>query len=413
MSERSRRAPGVRAALVLLAVGATLLLGGLVAGHYGQATLCDPDTWTQRRDLRRCKLYVYPTAHGGGIQLGSAALALGIGLFALSRSAPARRQAILTGTRQWTLRLGALALISFATGEVAIRLAFPDGMSFGGHYGPLVRRFERDFVLSHHDGPARGPSVEGPKQPGATRILVQGDSISWGQGVKEERDIYTERVLTSLRRRNPALELAALVKGGREIDGHLEQIRSHGAEIDPDVIVYQWFINDIELDKSGRPLPRPPWQRLFIHPTLAASSAFYFFLDTTVSGLWPTARTYPEYIAADHGAGTDNWRDFEAEFERWADAAQALTPRVLVALYPSFNPPSEILYDDVRERVVALAQARGIETLQWSEVLSQYSGEYRLLWASPYDAHPSSIAHAEMAKALEARLDKLWPEVTR
>jgi lysophospholipase L1-like esterase len=413
VAERTEAGPGLRIAAALLLFGAALLALGWLAGSLGEAVLCDPEIWTERRDLRRCTLYVYPTAHDGGIQLGTLALALGAGLLALTRVASSRRVAILAGVRKWSLRIAAIALLSFITGEVAVRLAFPDGMSFGGHFVPLVRRFERNFVLNHHDGPARGPAVEGPKQPGVTRILVQGDSISWGQGVKHERDIYTERLLASLRRANPKLEIAALVKGGREINGHLEQIRSHGAEIAPDVIVYQWFINDIELDKSGRPIPRPPWQRLFFHPTLAAGSAFWFFLDTSLSGLWPTERTYPEYIATDHAAGTQNWRDFEAEFGRWADEAQRLTPRVLIALYPSISPPADTLYDDVRERVVALAHARGIETLQWSEALDKHRGEYRALWASPYDAHPSALAHETMAMALEARLRELWPDVIR
>ena len=90
-------------------------------------------------------------------------------------------------------RLLVATLIAVAVGEIGMRLYYWDGTSFGTHWGPLVERFERDFRFNRFDGPSRGPETSGHKAPGAVRILVQGDSITWGQGVKREADLYTSR----------------------------------------------------------------------------------------------------------------------------------------------------------------------------------------------------------------------------
>jgi lysophospholipase L1-like esterase len=240
---------------------------------------------------------------------------------------------------------------------------------------------------------------------------VQGDSITWGQGVKHESQLYSQQLLKRLRSRNPRIELAVLASGGREIDGHLAQLRKWGSEIEPDVVLYQWFINDIELNKTGRPTANLPWRDLFAHPILASASAFWFFLDHSLSQLWPTSRSYEEYIRTDYAPGTENWKDFEERFALWAAEARTLTPRVLVALIPRLNPPAEMPFKDVHGRVRALSAAHGLDAIELADAFRELE-DYGPLWASPYDAHPSALAHELIAEALDERLRSSWPELT-
>jgi lysophospholipase L1-like esterase len=74
--------------------------------------------------------------------------------------------------------------------ELLLRVAYSEGLSFSAKGGPLVARFERDFRFNRYDGPSRGPEVSGPKYEDGFRILIQGDSITWGQGVKDEGLLY-------------------------------------------------------------------------------------------------------------------------------------------------------------------------------------------------------------------------------
>jgi lysophospholipase L1-like esterase len=401
------------AALVVVLLGVLLVGIGQLLAHAGPGVVCDAEFWAGARNLRRCVRYLFPTARAGCTQLGAATIAIGLAWLILAQLAAERRATILEGVRRWTLRIVAVLAISLLSGEIALRLFFSDGMSFGGHGGPLVRQFEREFVFNRYDGPSRGPEVEGPKAAGWKRILIQGDSITWGQGVKRESQIYSHQLLERLRRHNPRIEVAALASGGREIDGHLTHLRKWGPQIDPDVIIYQWFVNDIELDKAGRPRANLPWRNLFVHPILAAGSAFWFFLDHSLTQLWPTDRTYEEYIDTDFAPGTAKWSEFEGVFTLWATEARRLTPRVLVALYPRVNPPAEMLYADVHERVRALCAAQDLQSIELIEAFRELEGDYDPLWASPFDAHPSALAHALIAKALDERLRSTWPDLTR
>ena len=154
-------------ALALLVLGALLIGVGELLARAIPAELCSAELWGDPANARRCARYLLPTARAGGTQLGAVAILAGVGGLGLALLEPARRAAWLTRIRHACLGLAGVALISFVSGELALRLYFWDGMSFGGHGGPLVRRFERDFVLNSHEGPSRGPRSRGRE---ATRL---------------------------------------------------------------------------------------------------------------------------------------------------------------------------------------------------------------------------------------------------
>jgi len=220
-----------------------------------------------------------------------------IGLVATILSTPAlflkpTTQAKVTrNTKRYAVGLFVFILIFFATGELALRLWFWNGLSFSSRFGPIIERFERRFEFNRFDGPSRGPEIAGPRRPNSVRVLVQGDSITWGQGVQREQELFTNRLLMMLRRDNPDTEMAVLARTGREIDGHLMQIAKWGEEIDPDIIIYQWFVNDVDIDdKSLRP-NRRVWRRLFFHRTFVRHSYFWFFLDSNLDRVLPIKKT--------------------------------------------------------------------------------------------------------------------------
>lgn len=187
-------------------------------------------------------------------------------------------------------------------GEITLRVIYWDGYSFGSHSGPLVKRFERNFRYNQYDGPSRGPEIGGTTKLDTLRVLAQGDSITWGQGLRSEEKLFSTLLLAAIRGSGRPAEMAVLAPPGREIDGHLEQLQKWRQEIDPDVIIYQWYVNDIELDKSSRPTrAHRPWQIRYVHQFLAASSYLYYFLDYHFGRMLPSsAQKYEEYIAENY-----------------------------------------------------------------------------------------------------------------
>jgi lysophospholipase L1-like esterase len=310
------------------------------------------------------------------------------------------------------LTIAALTMsASLGLGELFLRAAYPDGLSFSHHGGPLVRRFERDFTFNHFDGPSRGPEVFGSKRPDEIRILVQGDSITWGQGVKEETSLYTDRLLKMLNADDPQIRVAVLARVGREIDGHLVQLRRWGQEIDPDVIVYQWYINDLEIDKSHRPHSDRVWQRFFLHRYLKQASYAWFFLDYRLNLLLPSdALSYEDYIEAEFAPGTLGWQRFAEEFHAWATEAKKLTPLVLMALYPRVES-SHVQFLKMHSEMRALGEQEGIRVVDLTPSLDSFKDNYERAYASPFDDHPNAAVHDRIAGTLYNHIHELLPQV--
>lgn len=300
------------------------------------------------------------------------------------------------------------AVIFFVSGETILRLAFPSGESFRVHYGPMVDRFERDFVFNSYDGPSRGPEITGIRNPREVRVLLQGDSITWGMGVRDERDLFSNRLKASLSDAGYDVELAVLATPGREIDGHLAQLEKWGEEIEPDVIVYQWYANDVELDKETRPRGSGRmWREFFAHDFLVRNSFLWFFLDFSLDGLLPGSgnQSYPDYMAETYQPGSAGWYAFEAVFEDWLREARGLTPRILVAAYPHMDDEGGRTIEGVFENFAALCRTHGVELLDlWDTLRPLAQEDPAQIKVSVYDGHPNELAHQRVAEALHRHL---------
>jgi hypothetical protein len=319
------------------------------------------------------------------------------------------RRSLLRTARTY-LAIVAIALIaSLGVGELYLRLAYSEGMSFSGR-GPLTARFERDFQFNRYDGPSRGPELTRPSGDDGVRILIQGDSITWGKGVKEESSLYSSIVRERLRSIDSGVEVAVLAYPGREIDGHFEQLGKWGEEIDPDIIIYQWFLNDLELDKSHRPAIDRGWRR-FVFPWVIRQHSYLWYLLDYRIGVWLQPGPQSDHMYTYYSKGTEEWRAFAALFHGWAVEAKRLTPNVLVALYPYLLPSPEVPFREFNAWVEELCAEEGLAVIDLLEPLEVFRGDFTQAYASPFDSHPNAAAHAAIADALFDRILALWPNV--
>lgn len=322
---------------------------------------------------------------------------------------PTRTVPLVTGRTLGQLLLGAsvFCAIFFLAGELFLRMVFWDGMSFSAHRGPIVQQLEKDFRFNRFDGPSRGPEPSGPKHPQATRIVIQGDSITWGQGVRKEENLFSSRLLTSLQETTGHVDMAVLARPGREIDEHLQQLNKWGHELQPDVIIYQWYINDIELDKKDRPRTDRLWRHPeFVYSMLQKNSYFWFFLDFSLDTLLPSpALSYERYLSNHFKEGSHGWQMFEQQFSDWVKSAKELTPHVVVALYPHLALTQGVApfmrpeIAEIHTRMLALCSANNLVCVDLSPALTKFE-DARSIKVSPFDDHPSAEVHGVIAKAL-------------
>jgi len=243
--------------------------------------------------------------------------------------------------------------IFVATGEIALRVIYRDAgkRTLGG---PGGRSFEHLSIR----GDQRGRYDTGPRTPGTPRIMIVGDSITWGQGVRDWENTWPEQLARALEQAGTPHQIAVEAMPGRDIAAHVEEVERSIARVKPDVFIYQWYVNDIEIE-SRRPRDIRSWQQWSGHQSLRQWSYLYYFADNRLATyLPPPDRSYVDYILQDYAPGTLEWTEFERYFHTLAMRAKEAAQTRILVIYPQVpfrgTAPLKSIYD----RVTALAGAR-------------------------------------------------------
>ncbi len=238
-------------------------------------------------------------------------------------------------------------VIFFGTGELALRVIYRDAgkRTLGG---PGGHSFEHLAVRDD----LRGRFDIGPKTPGKKRIMILGDSITWGQGVRNWQDVWPEQLAVRLEQAGRPHEMAVFAMPGRDIPDHVREMEKWGSQVKPDVFIYQWYVNDIEV-ASARPNNARRWQMWAGHNTLRSHSYLYYFLDNRLATYLPQPdRSYVQYVLQDFAPGSREWAEFERYFHELATRARELAPIRLLIIYPQVpfrgTAPLQAIYDRVK-----------------------------------------------------------------
>ncbi len=303
----------------------------------------------------------------GGAVLLVALVCIGGGVWVLARRRLGRPWPAAGGhaVRRWAVRallvVGSLS-IALAGAEVALRIVYRDNGRTTSD-GPGDSRFAYTFPPWSTNRVMRGPSANGPKAPGVTRVLVQGDSITWGQGVSDWTQVYPARLLEKLRETG-AYDMTVLAKQGEGIDGHLARLEQEGERLAPDVIIYQWFVNDVVLypwflnylEAGGRPWFDQRWRQWRYHETARERSFLYWLLYRRASDI-VGSRLYADYARHLARDGSPQWQLFRTQFHRWATRATAKASRVFLLQYPTLPFRGMYPLGDVHQRMATAAGA--------------------------------------------------------
>ena len=241
-------------------------------------------------------------------------------------------------------------LIFLASGEAVLRVIYRDqGRATLG--GPGGHSFQHLYIKNQE----RGRFDTGPRRPGVRRLMVVGDSISWGLGVRDWSAIWTERLAQALEQKGGPVEMAVLAEPGRDMWEHMAVVQEWGSRVQPDVLIYQWYVNDIEVVEH-RPRFHRAWQRWSQHEQARNSSYLYFFLDHMAASWLPQPeRSYTEYMLQDFGPGTYAWAEFERAFHSFATRAREAAPTRLMVLYPQVPFRGAYPLQPIHDRMRTLA----------------------------------------------------------
>jgi len=245
----------------------------------------------------------------------------------------------------------------------------------------------------------RSPEIAVPKPPGMHRVLVLGDSVTFGWGVAEEQN-FSRRLEDALRK-----QLACpveVVNSGVSGYGTVEEadyFTHEGLELEPDVVLIYYVENDNQsVPHLGGPVAvfLKDW---FVYRSHLVSTVLYAWrlnswkVQAQAAG-GDRAAYAAEQRAWDKRSGTV--ASFAA-LREIADVAKRHGIRVILASHP--NSLADRTLDAVRDRLLReAAAANGMTFVDVAPAIVPYRD--RDIAVSKTDLHPNGFAHGLIAEAL-------------
>jgi lysophospholipase L1-like esterase len=299
--------------------------------------------------------------------------------------------------------------------EAVVRIVSPpmpfDGVRDGvrytwGHPVRLNRAAfrEREFVV--------------PKPEGMFRIVVLGDSLTWGAGLAEE-ERYSNRLEARLREAFPGRSIEALNFGleGASTTVLRDWWRTISPDVEADLLIVGFCTNDPQPRGQDDCSERERFSWLLRSIESLKSIGLRNVADrgkTTAErmlsafGLMPL---WPEAMDRTYRKDSPEWASFEQALRDIRDiaAARGMPPPILALLNQGvstteptdYRHPSGLLTYFLRwnEQVRATAGAIGLEVVSFEDLFAErLSGQ--VLAVNYYDGHPSAACNAIYAERL-------------
>ena len=257
--------------------------------------------------------------------------------------------------------------------------------------------------------PIRERSLPGPKPPGTFRIVVLGDSYTWGAGVPFDLTYarHLEWLLNVASRRR--YEVWNLGASGATTADEVRRLPKAEA-LQPDLILIGYFLDDPELAPDVPPeilavhtalKNRPGWRRWLVRHSVLYRRRAYRRWSRKLR------RAQVRYIEKLYLPGSRYRRVFEENLRRFAQFRERTGIPIRFVIWPhlGFSPNESYPFRSIHEDLTRRLQSLGFPVL---DLLRVFAGmDPRRLQAVPeYDPHPSEIAHRLAAEALFEWLNK-------
>ena len=276
--------------------------------------------------------------------------------------------------------------------EIFIRLTFPLNKEFylglNNKYGLEIARESNSLGFRDREHPFK-------KATGVKRILVVGDSIAAGWGVR-----YNEMFARLLEKKLKNSEVILLAQPGWDTMKEISEIKELGMKYNPDLIIIAYFLND---PMDPRDLFRVFHKMAYRKPQ--GINKFLFDHFAIFRFLWkviqdPRVRkNYIKVINFIHTPKYRGWRETVEAFNKLREITEEKGIPVIVILFPSPDFPfKKYPFSRVHKRVESIAKAEGFIFVDLLPYLKNFRNFQ--LTADRMDRHPNRIVHRISAEVL-------------
>lgn len=304
--------------------------------------------------------------------------------------------------RKLSFRLLAVVLalpIALALGELALRLLPLEPQTFRS------TALETPHAALWQNPDLRGRPYQPGRHPGVFRVLMLGDSFTWGVGVHAE-DTYPRKLERRLNELGSAVEFEVVSwsRPGWNTDRAWQAVRYRLGGMWPDLVIVGFCLNDAE-PSNQEELTRLQ-QGLEARRPQGPVGGRLYELSRVSRQLWTAIenlrvkRALRAYYRGLY-AGQPGWQRCQRALWalRWFTRERSIP--MLLVIWPIFDSPLDhrYAYRDLHRIVAEKSAELEVPTL---DLLSRFEGmDARRLALVPFtDAHPNELAHRIAADAI-------------
>jgi hypothetical protein len=299
--------------------------------------------------------------------------------------------------------------LALLAGEFVARMAFSGITTTADNGSYFALRWKQGNVRLNHYG-FREREFPADKPPGTYRIAFIGDSYTFGQGIAEAERM-SNRLEEGLRQRAPNVEVLNFGNPGINTADEVVILRQVLGELNPDFVMLQWFVNDVEykgpLGDGPQAVPPQLTHVIRLRRWLRNTSVLYFLAGEIEHRI--EEMLGPSYEAQLTRDVVDDqsreWKAHDEALTTFIRACQEWGVGVGVVLVPSAVSTAGAPYPlaFLHERVLEVCRREGALCTDLLSVFKPYMDDparYQLLWVNRFDPHMGPLANQLAAQHL-------------
>ncbi|OGE12411.1 hypothetical protein A3G14_00100 [Candidatus Curtissbacteria bacterium RIFCSPLOWO2_12_FULL_38_9] len=265
---------------------------------------------------------------------------------------------------------------------------------------------ERHVVYNNFFKRDRDFKVE--KSAGTVRVGVLGDSITFGAGIADPKDRFSDILQKDFRQNGINAEIYNLGVPG--LDSH-EEIKLYQdlSYLNFDIIVWQYFLNDIQPEDKGGPakIISQDAYSSDLMSVLNKNSTFFDFLYWRFSSKYATTFDQLGSHYLQMYSDESILKSHEEELSKFIGELKEKDKKIIVIIFPFIeligpDYPANYVHDEMK----SFFNSHDIEVVDLLSDLKD--SNWKKLVASKFDTHPNEKVHKLAAEKL---YEKLYPEL--
>jgi lysophospholipase L1-like esterase len=241
----------------------------------------------------------------------------------------------------------------------------------------------------------RGADFTLGKPPGTRRVLVLGDSFTFGEGVRLE-DTFCRRLEQQLNAAGQGpVQVLNLGTSGWGTRDEISYLQQGGLGFQPDLVIVAYVLNDASYagDLDLWEDFRESYEKRWLRSSYVASWAWAAVARRTL------ARRYVSSLVRAALSDTADWQESFRLLSQGQELTLTHGGRFLVCIFPfMFELDDRYPFAPVHRHIADYCLTHGVDVLDLFPAFKGHSDQD--LWVHPSDPHPNEKGHAIAAQAM-------------